>query len=102
MSSTPRTGLQRGRFLAFQLVLEAICIVCIVGLFLWVYTQGQTEHQICQAFTFFGDRTQQQIDINKAHFAVDMRKHDAAAVKLDRRAISDATSFLIRIRRVQC
>lgn len=95
LSKTPQ-------FLIAQIFLEAVIACALLGLAWWVYTQGQTEHQICQVFQLVGDRTQQQINLNKLHFASDMKKHDKAAVVLDRKAISDATSFLIRIRRVQC
>lgn len=95
---TPRSA----RFLAAQIFLEIVLTLALLGLAGWVYTQSQTEHQICQAFEFFGQRTSQQISLNVAHLKADERAGNAAAVVLDRKAIADATDFLIRIDKVKC
>lgn len=80
----------------------ALLIAAVVGLSAYVYAQSRTQHQICQAFEFFGTRTQQQIDLSSRNLKIDLGRHDRAKVAVDRKSISDATSFLIRIKRVQC
>lgn len=84
----------------FLLVIAILCGE--VGSIVWTYEQSRTQHQICQAFGFFGDRTQQQIDSAGRHLKADTKKGDAVASSLDRKSIADGTDFLIRIRKVKC
>jgi hypothetical protein len=97
------------RFYKLVVLGEVVLLCAIVALAAYTYGQSQTtdrisrnQHQICQLFTFVGDRTQQQIDLTAARLKVDLAHHLKTAVRLDRKSISDATSFLIRVLRVQC
>lgn len=90
------------RALAALFVLLVVALISEVAIVVWVYEQGQTEHQICQAFQYIGDRTQQQITLNVQKLKNDQLKHDTPAIALDRKSIGDATTFLIRVQRVQC
>lgn len=103
------SGPHSPRYYAIVIPTLAVLIAAVLGLTGYVYGQSQTtdrldrtQHQVCQAFAFIGDRTQQQIDLTASRLKQDIAKGDRAASTLDRRAISDATSFLIRIKRVQC
>lgn len=81
---------------------EMLLILGLLGLGFWTWSQSRTQHQICQAFQFIGDRTQQQINLTAVRLKTDLAKGDKTAITLDRKSISDATSFLIRVQRVQC
>lgn len=90
------------RALAALLVVLVVILLSEIGIVVWVHAQSETQHQICQAFQFIGDRTQQQIRLTGTRLLTDRARHDQAAIALDRKSISDATTFLIRVQRVQC
>lgn len=92
-------------FIAIQITIELLLIACFIGLGFWVYAQGRTQHQICQAFQFVGDSTQHGIDTNSKLIMHDMQINTASSkadAVIRRQSVAQATDFLIRVRRVQC
>jgi hypothetical protein len=82
--------------------LELFLIGGLLTIGVVVLAQRKTEHQVCQAFQFVGDRTQQQINLTSRKLILDMQRHDKKNAAIDRKSIGDATSFLIRVRAVNC
>lgn len=91
--------------------LAALFVVLVLTLFgevatvVWVYEQGQTEHQICQAFGFVGTSIQHGIDTNSKLIMHDRQLGTKAAkadAKIRRQAILQATTFQIQVNKVKC
>lgn len=93
------------RFYTLVIPTLALLIAAVVGLSAYVYGQGQTQHQICQAFSFFGQQTQHGIDTNLKLIQHDQQlgtKASLADAAIRRQSLAQAYAFLERIDRVQC
>lgn len=100
--STIRAYHMGPRALAALFVLLVVALFGEVGTVVWVYEQGQTEHQICQAFGFVGTSTENSIAANVRIIKQDMATGNKTDATTRRKLVSEATSLLIRVNRVQC
>lgn len=100
--STIRAYHMGPRMLAAIFVLLVIALFGEVGTVVWVYEQGQTEHQICQAFQFVGQSTQNSITANNQIIKQDMAKGNTTDATTRKNLVVQATRLLDRVERVQC
>ncbi len=84
-------------------VLGLVTAICsIVALTAFSIGQSHTQHQICQAFQFVGQSTQNSISANSQIIKRDVKIGNKVDAATRRKLVSEATSLLIRVNKVRC